>query len=379
MELDPQEMCQYTRQAMSWRGITMEEEPVMVRRKRLAPAIILLTWLAGAASAQGTAEPDPLFRGDTTLAVRIVSALDVLAEERPQEEYVPGTLSYIADDGTNVELDIGIRTRGNFRRREDICLFPPLRLNFKKKQVEGTLFDGQDKMKLVTHCNPSSRIYEQAVVTEYLAYRILNLLTDFSFRARLLKVEYAQSPEDEGFQTFAFLIEHGESLARRIGVPELKVEEIEFSSLEGKYQNLTSVYQYLLGNTDFSPIQVGRQDDCCHNYALFGTPGELPYFGIPYDFDMSGFVNTPHSNPNPKLRLESVRERLYRGRCSTNDFLPDSVSLFVEHRQEINDLVNSQEELSARAREDLIRFIDGFYRTVTREKRFNREIVRRCL
>ena len=252
----------------------MEEYPVMVRRRWLAPAITLLAWLSSAASAQVVSEPDPLFRDDTTLAVRIVSALDVLTEERPQDEYVPGTLSYTADDGATVELDIGIRTRGNFRRREDICLFPPLRLNFKKKQVEGTLFEGQDKIKMVTHCNPSSYVYEQAVVSEYLAYRILNLLTDLSFRVRLLKVNYAQSPEDEGFETFAFMIEHGEDLARRIGVPELKVEETDFANLDGKHQNLTSVFQYLLGNTDFSPIQGGRQDDCCHNYALFGTPGE---------------------------------------------------------------------------------------------------------
>jgi hypothetical protein len=357
----------------------MEKDAVRVRRRRLTPAVTLLVLLASAASAQDAPEPDPLFRSDTTLSVRIVSALDVLAEERPEDEYVPGTLSYMADDGTTVELDIGIRTRGNYRRREDICLFPPLRLNFKKKQVEGTLFDGQDKIKLVTHCNPSSYVYEQAVVSEYLAYRILNLLTDFSFRARLLKVEYAQSPEDEGFETFAFLIEHGESLARRIGAPELKVEEIEFASLEGKYQNLTSVFQYLLGNTDFSPIRVGRQDDCCHNYALFGTTGELPYIGVPYDFDMSGFVNAPHSAPNPKLRLESARDRLYRGRCATNDYLPDSTSLFVERRQDIADLVNNQEELGARTRDDLMRFINGFYRTITRERRFDREIVRRCL
>ena len=357
----------------------MEGNPVMSWRRRLAPPITLLAWLASAASAQATGEPDPLFRSDTTLPVRIVSALDVIAEERPQDEYVPGTLSYVADDGTTVELEIGIRTRGNFRRREDICLFPPLRLNFKKNQVEGTLFDGQDKLKLVTHCNPSSYIYEQAVVSEYLAYRVLNLLTDFSFRARLLKVKYAQSPEDEGFETFAILIEHGKRMARRVGVPELEVGETDFANLDAQHQNLMSVFQFLIGNTDFSPVRVGRKDNCCHNNALFGTPGELPYFAVPYDFDMSGFVNTPHSAPNPKLRIDSVRERLYRGRCSTNEFLPDSVDLFIERRQEIDDLVNNQEELGTRTRQELMNFIDDFYKTITRERRFDREIVRRCL
>ena len=140
-----------------------------------------------------------------------------------------------------------------------------------------------------------------------------------------------------------------------------------------------SVFQFFIGNTDFSPVRVGRKDDCCHNNSLFGTPGEPPYYAVPYDFDMSGFVYTPHSAPNPKLRIDSVRERLYRGRCSTNEFLPHSINLFVERRQAIEKLVSDQEELGARTRQELMSFIDSFYRTVTRERRLDREIVRRCL
>lgn len=351
---------------------------MMAWKQKLARAAPLLFLLVSVAAAEEHREADPLFRSDSTLRVRIVSALHTIAEERPNEDYLPGTLSYTADDGTTVDLEIGIRTRGNFRRREDICLFPPLRLNFKKKQVEGTLFEGQDKIKLVTHCNPSSYIYEQAVVAEYLAYRILNLLTDFSFRARLLIVEYAQSPDDEGFETFAALIEHGERMAKRTGVPELEVDRTDFSNLDWQHQNLMSVYQFFLGNTDFSPVRVAGNNDCCHNYALFGAPGELPYFAVPYDFDMSGFVNPPHAAPNPALKIDSVRDRLYRGRCSTNDFLPRSFDVFMQRRQEITDLVNKQEELGTRSREDLLRFIDGFYRTISSERRTEREIVRRC-
>jgi hypothetical protein len=350
----------------------------MAWQKNSLSLLLLLLSLMTSAAAQTGQQPDPLFLSDTTLRVRIVTALDTITEERPNDNYLPGTLSYTTDDGANVEFEIGIRTRGNFRRRENICSFPPLRLNFKKKQVEGTLFEGQDKIKLVTHCNPSSYIYEQAVVTEYLAYRILNLLTDFSFRARLLKVEYAQSPEDEGFETFGILIEHGKRLARRVSVPELDVGKTDFANLDWKHQNLMSVYQFFLGNTDFSPVSGAGDDDCCHNYALFGTPDELPYFAVPFDFDMSGFVNPPYAAPNPALKIDSVRDRLYRGRCSTNDFLPHSFNLFIERREEIERLVSDQEELGARTREDLMSFINSFYRTITRERRIERQIVRAC-
>ena len=340
--------------------------------------LLLLLALAAGAAAQADQQPDPLFLSDTTLRVRLVSELDTIVSERPNEEYLPGKLSYVAEDGNTVELDVGIRTRGNFRRREDVCPFPPLRLNFKKKQVKGTVFDGQDKIKLVTHCNPSSYIYEQAVVAEYLAYRVLNLLTDFSFRVRLIRVEYAHADDDKGFETFAFMIEHARRLAKRTGIPELEVDKTDFSNLDWQHQNLMSVYQFFLGNTDFSPVRVSGNNDCCHNYALFGNPDELPYFAVPYDFDMSGFVNPPHAAPNPALKIDSVRDRLYRGRCSTNDFLPGSFETFMERRQEITDLVNGQEELGARTRRDLMKFIDGFYRTISSERRTSREIIRRC-
>lgn len=350
----------------------------MTWQEKMPYLLLLVFWQVSGAAQQRDPQLDPLFRNDATLQVRLVFALDTIVEERPVDDYLPGTLSYTAADGTKVELEIGVRTRGDFRRRAEICSFPPLRLNFKKKQVKGTLFEGQDKIKLVTHCNSGSYIYEQAVIAEYLAYRILNLLTGFSFRVRLLSVDYSQSAEDSGFETFAILIEHGKRLAKRAGVPELEVEKTDFSNLDWQHQNLMSVYQFFLGNTDFSPVRVAGDDKCCHNYALFGTLAEPPYYAVPYDFDMSGFVNPPHAAPNPALQIDSVRDRLYRGRCSTNEFLPRSFDIFLERRQEITGLVNRQEELGARARRDLMSFINGFYRTISSQRRIEREFLRRC-
>ncbi|NIP93601.1 MAG: hypothetical protein GWN18_19895, partial [Thermoplasmata archaeon] len=69
------------------------------------------------------------------------------------------------------------------------CEFPPLRLNFKKGQLDETLFDGQDKVKLVTHCRNGDR-YEQNVVKEYLVYRLYNVLTPLGFQVRMAHITY---------------------------------------------------------------------------------------------------------------------------------------------------------------------------------------------
>jgi hypothetical protein len=339
---------------------------------------ILFFGLLSAAHAQQARQADPLFLSDDVLNVRIVADFDTILGTRPVEEYVPGTLSYTAEDGERIDLDIGIRTRGHFRRREDICRFPPLRLNFKKKQVEGTIFDGQDKTKLVTHCRPSSYAYEQAVISEYLAYRVLNLVTDIIFRVRLLRVNYAQTPDDEGFESFAIIIEHSERLAKRIGVPELKIESTNVSNLEHQHMNLMSVFQYFIGNTDFSQTQGPEGAECCHNSVLFGEEDNPPYYPVPYDFDMSGFVYAEHSAPPPELRIESVKERWYRGRCSNNEFLPGSLAKFVDKRPEINALIETRPELGSRTVKELRKFVDEFYRTISSERRVNRYLVGRC-
>ncbi|MDH3409035.1 MAG: hypothetical protein OEN51_06700, partial [Gammaproteobacteria bacterium] len=154
----------------------------------LTATLILLFPLALAANEKDIRDFDPLFDHDDTLNVELEGPFGWLTRERPDEEEVPGKFRFNADDGSTVELDVVIRTRGKNRRDKETCRFPPLRLNFKRSQTDDTLFDKQDKLKLVTHCRSNSERYDQAVVSEYLAYRILNTLTDRSFRARLLRI-----------------------------------------------------------------------------------------------------------------------------------------------------------------------------------------------
>ena len=52
-----------------------------------------------------------------------------------------------------------------------------------------SLFAGQKQLKLVTHCK-RSRAFQQYVLLEYSAYRMYNLLTPQSFRARLANIDY---------------------------------------------------------------------------------------------------------------------------------------------------------------------------------------------
>ena len=87
-------------------------------------------------------------------------------------------------------FEIKVKTRGNFRKNPTNCNFPPLKLDFKKDELENSIFEGQNRLKLVTHCRSGNMEYDQYVIQEYLAYRIYNIITNKSFKVRLARVNY---------------------------------------------------------------------------------------------------------------------------------------------------------------------------------------------
>lgn len=319
--------------------------------------------------------PDPLFEDNAALRVEITAPFARLIDERPKDEELQGTFSFTDSDGSKVELDLQLRARGNFRHQN--CHLPPLYLNFKKSQVKGTLFDQQNKLKMVVHCKDSAR-YQQALLKEYLAYRVLNTLTDLSFRVRLLEVTYVDSEDRRPRMVrFAFVIEHVDRLGERLGRKQLNIFPDRVQDLQADDLNLTSLFQYLLGNTDFSAI-LGSENECCHNYKLFEKEG-APLLPIPYDFDMSGWVNTPYARPESGLGINSVKERLYQGFCANNEYMEASISRFMKARESLYALTAGFEEMAPTVRDLVAEYMDGFYRTISDPQAVKSELIERCI
>jgi len=341
--------------------------------------VFLCLLLAAATFGSESASSTPLFADDSVIRVTISGPVTTLTRQRPDDQELPATFSYTSDDGAPVVLDVKLRTRGNFRRQRQTCPFPPVRINFVKSQVEDTTFAGQDKLKLVTHCRNKIAANHRAVHREYLAYRLLNTLTDASFRVRLLEIEWVDAEKnDRSVTEFGFLIEDVDELAERLDREELEIPETTLSALDPVYTNLTSIFQLLIANTDFSPIAAAPGESCCHNGKLLGKPGHLIY-AVPYDFDMSGFVDAPYANPNPRFGLRNVKQRLYRGRCVNNEYVRATLEQFREHRDEIIDLIRTYDYLEAGYRDETIRFVDAFFELINDPAEVNRRIIGACL
>lgn len=345
-------------------------------RWTVSSAVLFL--IVSAASAQEARSPDPLFQDTQILDVRIVAPLTTLLYERPDDEELPARLQYTDKAGQAVEFDIKIRTRGRFRRQKDVCAFPPMRLNFKASQTKGTLFHKQNKVKLVTHCQTNTK-YEQVILREYTAYRILNVMTDTSFQVRLLRILYVDSEgKKRDNVSYGFIIEHRKRLAKRLEKSYLEITSTKVSSLDPEYTNLVSMYHYLIGNTDFSPVLGIKGEACCHNHVLFANEGE-PVWSVPYDFDQAGLVDAPHAGPNKRFKLHNVKQRLYRGRCVHNELLDNTIADYNARREEIIAVVGEVEDATNRSVKTMANYVDKFYGTINSERRVRGEFIKKCI
>lgn len=343
-------------------------------RCRLLVVSCLVTFAVPATANDATL----LFAEHATLAVSIVAPIEQVADQRDSGEYYDGKLRYTDTAGQEQEVDIKLRARGRYRRQLDTCRFPPVRLNFRKKQLEGTIFEGQDKLKLVTHCQNRGTLYEQLLLKEYLTYRMWQEMTDYSFRVRLLRIDWIDSDNPtEPLQRYGFLLEDEELLGERIGLELSNVRSASPANMPADQAALLAVFEYIIANTDFSMILGPAEEVCCHNVVLYDAPqGHLP---IPYDFDFAGFVNAPYAKPNPKLRLRSVTTRMYRGRCEHNDSLDSAIEKFQAKRAALFALIDNQPGLSDRTRNSARRFIEKSYKVIDDPKQVDKWLARKCV
>jgi hypothetical protein len=360
--------------------------------------VATLVTLAGAWSTPGFAQvavPDsirraaasaPLFASHDSLTLTIQAPLNTIFKHRDQEsdEY-PGTVTHRQNDGRHVTLDVDIRTRGKSRLSRRLCQFPPLRLDFANDPATAGVFRGQDKLKLVAHCQNDRPEYEQYVLQEYLAYRVANLLTDLSFRVRLARITYVDTDATlDTLTRFGILIEDDDMMAARNGWQVLMAPAIPPEVADPDYLALLGVFQYLIGNPDWSAFHPEPgADQCCHNTRPVGSPADGPVFSVPYDFDLTGIVNPRYADGwfrpwERGLGIQVVRERVYRGFCSTTSRLPQVLTGFVGKKDSIYRLYREQAGLEPKIVRETLEYLDEFYRTISDPQRAERELIGKC-
>jgi hypothetical protein len=341
------------------------------------PAIIAasLVGFAGTANAQSDSDR-PLFESDAPLALTIEAPFRQLSRNTDEREELAGVVRYRAPDGSELMLDAEIRVRG--KTRLEICDFPPLRIDFKRGQLDGTVFAGQNHLKLATLCKERDA-YRDYLAQEFQVYKAYNALTDRSFRVRWVNVEYVDTGDDraEPFTEGAFFIEEDWEVAERHGLEALTVPNVALASLDLRSMALLSLFQYMIANVDWSGISPAPGEDCCHNAKPIGGPGGTDVALLPYDFDQSGLVSAGYATPRADLGARSIRERIYRGYCVANGEIDWAVQRFNEVRPQIESVFDS-EPVEARTRERTLEYVADFYEIINDPKERRDEIDDEC-
>lgn len=300
----------------------------------------------------------PLFDDDSVIEIRLSGPLRTLARNKKSAERTeyPFVLSV---DGQDIPVDVRVRGKS----RIIVCGFPPLRLRFRDKNANQTVFAGQDKLKLVTHCKSNRRASENNLLEEYTAYRIFNLISDAGYRVRLLRIHYADTDGDLKHLDrpyYGFLIESDRELAARIGGEVSTIGGVPYARLNDLQTSLVYVFNYLIGNTDWSFIRGAGEDACCHNAHLIEKNGGL--FPVPYDFDFSGFVNASYAKPSSIVGTKRVTQRVYRGYCKLPmDRVAPALEKITELREPIMALVEQSPVAGNEDTESRVRYIAHFF------------------
>jgi hypothetical protein len=292
---------------------------------------------------------------------------DLLAKKEKQR-FLPGTITLTFKDGSVVKEKITATVRGNFRR--ETCYMPGLTVNFKADT--NSSMAKFKTMKISNGCS-SGDDPGQLVIKEYLAYKIYNVLTDMSLKARMMNITFKDlSGKRKSYTQYAFMIEDVDDMAKRNNMIEVEGTPYYTEQTNRDQMTLVTLFEYLIGNTDWSVPAY-------HNVKLIAPKEDKsvrPYV-VAYDFDICGFVDPPYATIDEQLqeKISSVRERLNRGFPRTMEELKIAVKLFNDRKQKIIDLIKNNEYLSSRNKSNSIDYIEDFYKTINDDRELKRIFV----
>ncbi len=334
----------------------------------------MLVALALGSAAEAQAPPKPLFASDELLRLTISGPVGQIARGGAKSREPRDAVLTVAGAAPET-LPIQLSPRGITRLKRDVCQFPPLRVSLKGAPPAGSLFSGQKRLKLVTHCRPAAG-FQQHLLLEYAAYRLYNRMTPASFKARLAMIDYVDEAGRPITTRYGFFIEDIDDVAARNGTRHAATgDRIAASQLSQMDAARAALFEYMIGNLDWS-IRAGPPGEgCCHNSRLIGpVSGKL--VAVPYDFDYSGLVNAPYAVAPDGT--SSVTTRRYQGFCTHNS---EAVALAAAMGSQRGALLSALDTvpLEPPVRRRATAFLNSFFAEIADLRKASAKMLKTCV
>lgn len=328
--------------------------------------LLFLVSFAPLANCQSLFNAKNFFENDTVLHVILSTDIKGLIKEKEKTDEQKGMFTVKLPDGTSVTEEIQVNARGLMRRK--VCQIPPLKLRFNN--TTSPRLKSLKNLKLVNSCRGGSGD-EQLLLKEYLIYKMFNLISDKSFRVRLLSMTYEDSDGKKKPSTdYAFFVEDVDAMAKRNNCSELNNQKLHSETCDREQMALVDIFQYMIGNTDWSVPNSHNIKLILPKKTVFAKP-----FVVPYDFDYAGVVNADYAAPDQMMQIENVTQRVYRGYSRPIEELRPAIQVFNNKKEKIYALINDLEPLKNSNKKWIINYLDDFYDTINNEKQVQQKFI----
>ncbi|WP_347839238.1 hypothetical protein [uncultured Draconibacterium sp.] len=312
------------------------------------------------------------FENHDPLKISLKYDISAFIRHKSKGEYLPAELKIYTSQQDSIHKNIRLKARGNFRRGH--CFFPPIYLNFKTDPIKKTELEGIRKVKMVTHCS-TSKVYQSYVMREYLAYKIFTLLTNNSFRVRLLDITYIDTGKRKrNYEQHGFLIEPVDLICKRLEAVEVNSEAVRGNHLLPAESALVALFEYFVGNTDWR-FKSGHNMKYIKSLNVVSTH----IIPLPYDYDHAGFVNATYAMPQEWSSVEKITDREYLGYCMDDEkYSRAAIDLFIAKKEEIIKTIETFELLEEKDKRQLLSFVNDFYRLAEQPDLLMRTVKNEC-
>ncbi len=296
-----------------------------------------------------------LFEDENLVEISLRFDLSTYFRAKPKKDYIKANITFHLSKTDSVSKDIRLKTRGIFRN--SYCAFAPIELNFKKADFGYADLNSISKIKLVNECKSGGE-NESYILREYLTYKLFNVLTDTSFRVRLLKISYIDTEKKrKTIRQFGFFIEPIEMMTARTNTIQVKSNTLTQKSIVPKVMDRLAIFNYMIGNYDWA-VPGQHNIKVLKSLVIDTVPLGI---AIPYDFDWTGLVNPTYAIPAEIVGTQTVRERIFQGVCRSREVYQKDLEIFLKKKEKFYSIINEFPYLTQRDKKDIISYLDEFY------------------
>jgi hypothetical protein len=339
--------------------------------RRISTLLFLVPLFSFDIQAQAVPDGFEFFGEDQSIIEgKLSSDFKFLQKNKMNTSYQPAVFTMYRPNGDSIMLQVKIKSRGEFRKQE--CNFPPIKIKFDKEQFTNSTVSSFNKLKWITHCQ-SGKSQSDKVIEEYLIYKSYEYLTEFSFRSRLMKIEYVDTENKKSPGVYyAFITENIDQVAERNDAIEQSGNRIHPEAADREISTIMPLAMYMIGFTDWSVLTL-------HNMKLIQLQNSIRLpIPVPYDFDYSGLIDPSYAVPPEFLGIEDVTQRVYRGFCRLDGEWEDARELFRQNEENILNLWRDNVQLSPRIQKSNLKYLEEFFEIIKDDKKFKRNIINNC-